>query len=114
MPKLSSKLVSQEFMESVRRGETYCPQAGSFQHTKAVVSKPSIDFLLDSIFRWTEKGLADKTIKGDLAKPWIGLMNRLIDGKLPDREWLITVVSIVIPDHEIFSKSYVFVKPDHA
>ena len=43
-----------------------------------------------------------------MAVKWCGLIERFRENKLPNKDWLLILMHILVPEHEIFEKGYVF------
>ena len=114
LPSIHSSIVTMTFLQDVRAGVVFCPKAGKHPMPKKVVSKPTIDHLASYFIRYVqgkyrEDGTAEEM---QIAAQLYKLILYFQEGKLPDREWLIFVISIFTPWASIFDKSYVFVKPE--
>ena len=96
LPSLKSSIISQEYIEGVRKGTIYCPKYSDLK-PKPCPDPPTKEYLLNELVRiTTEKG---KDIGAS-------------DNKVPDRNWLISVLAIFAPTHLIFKKDYLPPVPD--
>ena len=90
LPSLKSTIITEDYMVKVRSGAVWCPKFSEIR-LGPCVSPPKLEYLMNEVVRLsTEKGLD------------IGATPK----NMPDRKWLLNVLSTMDPDHEVFKKSY--------
>ncbi len=93
LPSYKSSLVTQTYMEKIMKGQLWCPMHGDIKRLPCP-RPPSKEVLLDKFLNYMRaQGLTDQEHGVSLARS-------------PDKDWLIDVVSTLMPDDEIFRKGY--------
>lgn len=90
LPKKKATIVNEAYLQKVKSGEFYCPKFTDVI-ARPCPDPPSREILLDEVVKATTK---------------VGKDIGASEGKLPDIPWLLTVLAIHCPDHEVFHKDY--------
>ena len=90
LPKLKSSVVTEKYLNGVRDKKYYCPKYSDLK-TLPCPDPPGKEFLLDEVMKFTNAKRLD-----------IGA----VEGKVPDSDWLLQVLAILSPDHDVFRKDY--------
>ena len=91
LPKFKSTMITEEYIRSVITGRTYCPK---FQEIKILPCprSPTVDVLLKKLHSICNHNNISHTGVDDM--------------HLPDKNWLLNVISTLNPGDEIFNKNY--------
>jgi len=96
LPSIKSSLVNATYLESVRKGDIWCPK---YEEIKALPCPlpPSKSILLGFLKKECEKRHREMGID---------------ENHSPDKKWIIDLIATMLPDCEIFSKDYLPPAPD--
>ena len=103
LPKISSSIVTMEFLHEVRAKAIYCPMLAEVRF-KSCPNPPSIEVLCEMIQNGIRASLThfDPQIAPRAAR----LADRL-DKRRPDTAWLLAVLSLLNPENEVFKPGYI-------
>ena len=103
LPKISSSIVTMEFLQEVRSKTIYCPmlEDGRF---KPCLNPPSIEVLCEMIQNGVRASLT--RFDPEVAPRAARLADRL-DKRRPDTAWLLAVLAVMNPENEVFQPGYI-------
>ena len=111
MPTLSSSICTMKFMEKGRKGYYFIPKRTDTANIPICFSEPSKTILIEKLVKYMsnhpQPTSPEEEERLKSFKRTIALMRK----KPPNTAWILKWVGCCIPDDEIFSKSYVYVRP---
>ena len=105
MPSLSSPICTMKFMEKARKRIFFIPKKEEVGNVPECFSWPSKEVLLKKL----KRNILQEKPQSELDRQNVELVSRTLaqmKKRLPDTKWLLLLCGIIIPDDEIFLKSY--------
>ena len=103
LPKISSSIVTMEFLQEVRSKTIYCPMLEDVRF-KPCLNPPSIEVLCEMIQNGVRASLT--RFDPEVAPRAARLADRL-DKRRPDTAWLLAVLAVMNPENEVFQPGYI-------
>ena len=110
---MTSAIVTRTYLDAIRKGHYYCPHVrDNILPLRCPNPPPKMELL-----KIWKKAVYEKVVdEPSLEAIWNSMLATIMlieeEGKLPDNEWLLTVLAhIQGKECEIFQKDYKYVKP---
>lgn len=105
MPQKNSKAATLSWMYEVFRGHAWCPKQSDIQVARQVAKMPRRDTLLRYFTDAVVNAVNTQQLRGDLKEPILRTVEHM-KHHCPDPHWLLNVIGLIEPEHEIFAKGY--------
>ena len=90
-------------MQEVRSGECFCPRTANISF-RSVVNPPTASYLVDGIYdTLTENGNYNNADEERAYKRLAVFIKR----HPPEKQWLMGLLCLLMPEHEVFQKGYI-------